>query len=103
MRNNRITRSLLCVLALGALSTSCIGPFNATGRIHTWNREIDNRWVGEGVFLIFRALPVYTVAFVADIIVFNSFSFWEWGNPIDPPAPERLEALRDADDARANK
>ena len=36
-----------------------------------------------------------------DVLVFNSFQFWGWENPIDPPSPERLEALREADDARA--
>ncbi|TDJ66435.1 MAG: DUF3332 family protein [Planctomycetota bacterium] len=101
MSKNRITRGLLCALALGALSTSCIGPFNTTRRIHTWNREIEHRWVGEGVFLIFRALPVYSVAFLADVIVLNAFDFWGGEHPIDPPSPERLQALADADDARA--
>lgn len=101
MKTNRITRGFLCALALAALGTSCIGPFNATSRIHTWNREIDNRWAGEGVFLVFRALPVYTAAFVGDVLIFNSFEFWGAKNPIDPPSKERLQALAEADDARA--
>ncbi len=94
-------RTVLCGLLAGLMCTSCIGPFNATRRIHTWNREFDNRWAGEGVFLVFRALPVYGAAFVGDILIFNSIQFWGWENPIDPPSQERVEALWAADDARA--
>lgn len=93
---------LAAALALLVLSTSCMGPFNASGRIHTWNREIKHRWVGEGVFLVFRYLPVYTAAFLGDVLIFNSIEFWGGTNPVDPPSPERLKALNDADDARAN-
>jgi len=101
MKHFRIGRVLLGALLLGLCCTSCIGPFNATRRIHTWNREFDNRWAGEGVFLVFRALPVYTVAAVGDLLVFNSIEFWGGTNPIDPPDPARLKALNDQDDARA--
>ena len=94
-------RTVLIALLLALTTTSCVGPFNATRRIHTWNREIDNRWAGEGVFLVFRALPVYGLAAVGDMLIFNSFQFWGFDNPIDPPSKDRVKALHDADDARA--
>ncbi len=94
-------RLVLCALLVGLCCTSCVGPFNATRRIHTWNREFDNRWLGEGVFLVFRALPVYGAAAVGDLFIFNSFQFWGAENPIDPVDPARIKALNAADDARA--
>lgn len=103
--NKILRRGVLCALLAGALATSCIGPFNAVRRVHTWNREIQveqNRWLGEGVFLVFRAAWVYTIAFVGDVLIFNSIQFWGGENPIDPPDPERLQALWAADDARAD-
>ena len=75
--NKKTTACALAVLlSLAFTSTSCIGPMNATKRIHTWNREIEDRWVGEGVFLVFRVAYVYSVAFVGDILIFNSIQFW---------------------------
>ena len=90
-------------LVFATLASSCFGPFNATRRIHTWNREIENRWAGEAVFVVFRVAYVYTLAFVGDVLLFNSIEFWGGDNPIEPPSPVRLKALKDADDARATE
>jgi len=100
MKSSIRTKTVLCALLLAFTFTSCVGTFNASRRIHTWNREIDNRWLGEGVFLVFRFLPVYAAAAVGDLLIFNSMAFWGWDNPIDPPDPARLKALQEADDAR---
>jgi Domain of unknown function (DUF3332) len=99
----RTKRSLVTValLALLFVCTSCFGPFNASNRLHTWNREIENRWLGEAVYLPIRVFVVYNAAFLADAIIFNSIEFWGGDNPIDPTAPERLKALMDKDDAWA--
>lgn len=94
-------RRSLCALLLAFSFASCIGPFNTVSRLHTWNREFENRWAGEGVFLVLRVLPIYGLAFVGDVLIFNSIEFWGGENPIDPPARERVKALWDADDARA--
>jgi hypothetical protein len=102
MNTNKSKRfTLPMVLALAMAGAGCIGPFNAINRVHTWNREIDNRWAGEGVYLVLRILPVYALCFVGDVLVFNSIEFWGWENPVDPPAKERVMALREADAARA--
>jgi hypothetical protein len=101
MKNLGIKRVILSALLVMVCFTSCVGPFNAGRRIHTWNREIENRWVGEGVFLVFRFVFVYSAAFVGDILIFNSIEFWGGTNPIDPPSKDRIQALKDADDARA--
>ena len=102
--NTTLRRGVLGALLACALFTSCIGPFNATRRLHIWNREIQtetNRWLGEGVFLVLRLLPVYSIFLVSDLFIWNSIQFWGWENPITPVNSERRQALRDADDARA--
>lgn len=103
MKANKPFCALAIFLALVCSTTSCFGPFNATARVHTWNREFENRWAGEGVFLAFSILWVNRVVLVGDMLIFNSIEFWGGTNPIDPPSKERVQALRDADDARARE
>lgn len=101
---NRTFRTMVlsALLGLSLASTACIGPFNAVGRLHTWNRsEFENRWAGEGVYLVLRVLPVYALCFVGDVLIFNSIEFWGGTNPVDPPDRATVEALRAADAARA--
>ena len=99
--NTKRTTFVAAFLALLFVCTSCFGPFNTTRRLKVWNREIENRWAGEGVYLLLSAAWIYRVTFVGDAFIFNSIEFWGGTNPIDPPAPDRIKALMDADDARA--
>lgn len=97
----RAKRPLLGVAAaLLLLAAGCLGPNNAARRVHTWNREIENRWGAELIYLVVRPLVILP-CFVADILLFNSIEFWGWDNPIDPPSPERIKALLEKDAARA--
>ena len=95
-----MTRSVLAVtlLACTTLMPACIGPSNASRRLHTWNREIENRWVGAAVYIPFRL--VILTAGIGDLLLFNSLEFWGFENWIDPVSKERLEALRKADAER---
>ena len=101
MKKAKTSCLLVASLALLFATQGCFGSFSATSRLHTWNREIENRWVGEGLFLVLKATRIYPLFFLGDALVFNSFEFWDGDNPIDPVSKERLQALRDADDARA--
>ena len=40
MKKSILAGALLVVMVF---ATACIGPMNATSRLKTWNREIDNR------------------------------------------------------------
>jgi len=100
----KIKKSALIVglLILSVFSSACIGPMNATGRLKTWNREIENRWTGEGAYLLLR-MPyggVYGLVFLSDVLVFNAIEFWGGENPVEPVAPERLERVRQLDAQR---
>jgi hypothetical protein len=45
------------VLALGLVSTSCLGPNNAWENLHKWNRTMsDSKWANEGVFILLTVI-----------------------------------------------
>lgn len=80
------TRILAAALAVGVLTTSCYGPFNATRRLHAWNGDVSHeKWVQEGVFLLLNIVPVYGLWMLGDVLIFNSIEFWTGDNPVDPP------------------
>jgi hypothetical protein len=97
-------RKILVTALLGVMifMAGCIGPMNATSRVKTWNREIENRWGGELVYVLF-SIPyggVYGVLFLSDVILWNSIDFWGGENPIDRVDPARIQALRELDKER---
>lgn len=75
------TLALLVILSMS--STACYGPFNLTRKLHKWNGEVGtSKWTNEAVFLGLAILNVYTVAALADVVVFNSVEFWSGKNPV---------------------
>lgn len=78
------TLKLSCaVLASCVLFTSCIGSFRTFNSLKTWNEGLSgSKFVNELVFACFHIIPVYGVAYLADILVFNSIEFWSGSNPI---------------------
>lgn len=75
-----ITASLLAVSMIS--TPSCIGSFDLTKRLLSWNKTIDNKFINEIVFFAFWVLPVYEVTALADILVLNSIEFWSGSNPL---------------------
>ena len=87
---------------LSVFTSACIGPMNATIRLKTWNREIENRWAGDGAYLLLR-LPyggVYGLVVLSDVLLFNSVEFWGGENPVDPVSKERIRRVRELDARR---
>lgn len=79
----KLLRTLGIVLLAGAMLTGCIGRFALTDKVYTWNKQVDQeRWVNEGVFLVFIILPVYGLTLLADGVIFNSVEWWTGRNPI---------------------
>lgn len=73
----------VCLLCGSLLLSSCIGSFNLTKRVLTWNRSISNeKFVNELVFIALNIVPVYPVAVMADALVLNSVEFWTGENPM---------------------
>ncbi|MBM4080592.1 MAG: DUF3332 family protein [Planctomycetes bacterium] len=68
--------AILLVTMLPIL-TGCYGQFPLTKAVYNFNGECsDNKWVRTIVMWVFAILQVYTIATVADAIVFNLVEFW---------------------------
>lgn len=75
--------TLACaVLAGSLLFTSCIGSFKLWNGMKDWNQGVGNKFVNELVFIALHIIPVYEVAYLADILVLNTIEFWSGSNPI---------------------
>jgi len=54
---------------------------------------VGSKWANEVVFLAIGVLlPVYGLAGLADVLIFNSIEFWTGDNPIDPPSATMAQA-----------
>lgn len=73
---------IAAVVGTSTLTTSCIGSFNLTNKLLSWNKTIGNKFVNELVFVCFWILPVYEVSGLCDILVLNSIEFWSGSNPV---------------------
>ncbi|MDE0896732.1 MAG: DUF3332 family protein [Planctomycetota bacterium] len=68
---------LAAALAMCFSSTSCLGPNKTFSDLNDWNAAVtENELTNEAIFLGLNIVPVYGVAYLADIIVFNSIEFW---------------------------
>lgn len=81
MRKFKISVACL-ILSSSIICSSCIGSFGLWSSLKDWNNSIGNKFVNEIVFLAFHIVPVYEVAYLADIIVLNSIEFWSGANPL---------------------
>jgi len=92
---SRTFRTLILGVALAVSVAGCYGPFNLTRRLHRWNGRVgSDKWEDEFVFLLLAWAPMYSIAVLADAIVFNMFEFWGEKNPVEPPP--RAETPRPA-------
>ena len=83
------TMALCAILGGSLLCSSCIGSFGLWSNLKDWNNNIGNKFVNEIVFLAFHIVPVYEVAYLADILVLNSIEFWSGSNPLAQVGTEK--------------
>ena len=81
MRKKSLTLLVATTLASSVLFSSCIGSFGLTNKLLSWNSNIDSKFVNELVFIAFWIVPVYEIAYLADVLVLNSIEFWSGSNP----------------------
>lgn len=75
--------SLVVALLSGCiLFSSCIGSFKLWSGLKEWNQGIGNKFVNELVFIALNIVPVYSVAYFADVVVLNTIEFWTGSNPV---------------------
>ena len=84
------------VAALGVTTLSgCMGQMGVTGLVTKVNlMAVDNRYAREGVFLLLS--PVYGIASVADLFIFNSIEFWTGKNIITNKTPALVDTSVEA-------
>lgn len=88
MKKNKV--SAICAVLGGSLvMSSCIGSFALWNQLKDWNMGVGNKFVNEIVFLAFHIVPVYEVAYLADVLVLNSIEFWSGSNPVAQVGTER--------------
>lgn len=82
MKKNFLRAATVCLICGALTLPSCIGSFQLSNKLLSWNNQIGNKFVNELVFFAFWVLPVYEVSGLADILVLNSIEFWSGENPI---------------------
>lgn len=84
MRGSRFGKgvALALVAAVAALSAGCFGKFQLTRKVYDVNKSIDEKYVRSAATWIFVLVPVYGIAALLDLIVFNVIEFWTGENPV---------------------
>jgi hypothetical protein len=86
---------LLCLALMGV--QGCFGGFRLVNTVYDFNRDLSDKiLVQEIVFLALVVVQVYSVAFVADAVLFNTIEWITGDNPISQgPGETRLATLPD--------
>ena len=82
MKKSFFTLAIVLTLSGSVMFTSCIGSFNLSNKVLSWNKSVGNKFVNEVVFLAFWIVPVYPITMFADAVVLNSIEFWTGNNPV---------------------
>ena len=79
---------ILVLLAVFALS-ACTGSFNLTRKVYDIHSSQEDPWMDELLFLALWIIPVYEIATLGDLLIFNSIEFWTGENPISADSGSR--------------
>jgi len=77
---NWISAGMLVVF-MGVLS-GCYGQYALVHLLYKSNGTIENKWARSGVNALLIIFPVYAIAGLGDVIIFNTIEFWSGKNPI---------------------
>ena len=81
MKKNK-TFIVCALLSCSILCSSCIGSFRLWNGMKEWNQGLGNKFVNELVFIALNIVPVYGIAYLADVLVLNTIEFWSGSNPM---------------------
>ena len=81
MKKSKFT-PLYFLLSGNILFSSCIGSFKLFNNLKEWNQGVSDKFVNELIFLAFHIVPIYPIAYLADVLVLNSIEFWSGRNPV---------------------
>ncbi|MFH2137464.1 MAG: DUF3332 family protein [Candidatus Omnitrophota bacterium] len=71
------------LLVVSILAAGCTGSFILTKKVYNFHRGQDGKWMDEVMFLGVVILPVYGLAQLGDVIIFNTIEFWTDENPLE--------------------
>ena len=81
MRKNK-SLFVCALLSCCVLCSSCIGSFKLWNGMKDWNQGIGNKFVNELAFIALHIVPVYEIAYLADLVVVNTIEFWSGKSPM---------------------
>jgi hypothetical protein len=84
-------------LAVSTPLTGCYGSFGLTKKIYKWNGSLGNKFLNTVVMWAFLIIPVYQLASLGDLIIFNLIEFWTGSNPVADANGVKPEVTRLAD------
>ncbi len=80
------TRTLFATLCVAFIFTSCIGPNPLQNKLRNWNATAtDNKYANGAIGVV--CVPVQTLAWLADVTVFNSWEYWSGESLVPNPGP----------------
>jgi hypothetical protein len=79
---------LAAALAVLSLTPGCLGPDHLYNSVKNWNADLsDQDWLNELVFIGLYIIPVYPIALLGDVVVFNTIDYWTAKDTIKDPGP----------------
>ena len=78
-------KKLFLALALTGVmisQTGCFGEFGLIRKVYEFNQGVGGKFVNQIVFWAMCVIPVYEVAGMLDVIIFNTIEFWTGSNPV---------------------
>jgi hypothetical protein len=82
-KGGSMKKVLASVVIVAFFTTGCTGSFNLVHKVYNFHRSQADKWTDEICFLLVALLPVYSLATLADAIIFNSIEFWTGKNPVE--------------------
>ena len=71
-------------LAAAVPQAGCYGSFAATRKIHNWNGHVtSNKFANSVIMWGLIIIPVYELATLGDILIFNTVETFGGSNPLD--------------------
>ena len=72
----KVLQPLVLVLAMSILFQGCVGTFALTHEVWERNMKVENKAGREALFLGLLIIPVYPLALIADMLIFNTGEFF---------------------------
>ncbi len=77
----RLSTAILA-LSLTTAAAGCYGSNGAFNAIHDWNGQVTgDKWANSAVHFALWIVPVYELALLGDILIFNTIEHFTGSNP----------------------